>query len=171
MTKTKHNKTYNQDLTKRRKSIRSWQIQVGLLALTLLITSLLGIKWFNLHTEEWQDTFIKPAQANGVMATPELTIKEYVLQEVEKAGIDTFKVRVLIEMCENKAWNPDAKYVNRHSNGSVTIDRGIWMINDYYHSEVSNLCAYDYKCSTKEAIRIIQERGFKEWSCGVTYNL
>ena len=94
----------------------------------------------------------------------EPSIPEYVFTEVEKElGFDNAVRAVgMIGGCENKQWDPEAKLINK----GLTIDRGIWQINDYYHSEVSNACSYDYKCATKEAIRIIKERGFEEWTCG-----
>jgi hypothetical protein len=87
-----------------------------------------------------------------------LTWQEEVMVMIRNAGLDTDKANKLI-FCES-SWNPDNVHYNVHS-----VDRGLWQINSYYHSEVSQECAYDALCSTKEAIRIIKEKGWSEWSC------
>ena len=96
-----------------------------------------------------------------------LSIKDYVMSESRKAGIDEYKVYMIIQ-AESK-WNPEATLINK--GGSLGIDRGLFQINSKFHPEVSNSCAYDYKCSTKEAIRIIKKHGFKEWTTGVQLGL
>lgn len=45
-----------------------------------------------------------------------------------------------------------AKYENEDEWHS--LDRGMWEINDHWHPEVSDECAYDAVCSTREAFRI-----------------
>lgn len=73
---------------------------------------------------------------------------------------------LLIGSCENRTWDPEAKY-----NNGGSVDRGLFMINDYYHSEVSNACAYNYECSLKEFVRIYREKSFREWTCGIKLGL
>jgi len=43
---------------------------------------------------------------------------------------------------------------------------GLFQIHLKYHPEISEQCAKLVMCSTKEAIRIIRERGINEWACG-----
>lgn len=51
--------------------------------------------------------------------------------------------------------NPQAAGYNRNSAGTVTsVDRGLWQINNYWHSEVSDSCAYDPRCAAGAAYRI-----------------
>jgi hypothetical protein len=88
-------------------------------------------------------------------------IQEYIRDEFNKAGIDP-QIGLKIAFCESR-YILDAVGYNKGDNG---IDRGLWMINSKWHSEVSDECAFDLECSTKEAIRIIKQRGFKEWTCG-----
>ncbi|MBE3567046.1 MAG: hypothetical protein IMW90_15105 [Thermogemmatispora sp.] len=47
-------------------------------------------------------------------------------------------------------WNPPDPV--RHIPAS--LDRGLWQINTYYHSEVSDQCAYDPSCAANAAYRI-----------------
>lgn len=104
---------------------------------------------------------IDSVMAAEVKKPNEVSMKEWVLNEVRKNGIDEYKVWALIN-CESK-WQADASLINY--SGRQGVDRGLWQISDKYHPEVSNSCAYDYSCSTKEAIRIIKKHGFKEWVC------
>lgn len=56
---------------------------------------------------------------------------------------------------------PDARGVN--DDGSV--DRGWLQINDRWHAEVSDACAYDPACAAKEALRISNGgTSFSPWS-------
>jgi hypothetical protein len=44
-------------------------------------------------------------------------------------------------------------------------DRGLWQINRRWHPEVSDVCAYDAACSTKEAYRISKQgTDYSEWN-------
>lgn len=91
------------------------------------------------------------------------TLKETVLGMIRDAGIDPYKAYAIVD-CESR-WNPEASHQNKDQN--KTLDRGLWMINSYWHKEVSNSCAYDAICSTKQAIRIYKESGnnFSQWMC------
>lgn len=91
------------------------------------------------------------------------TIQERVWDMMDEAGfsLDQKIKAVSIVECESN-WRPEARYINKNAK---SVDRGLWMINDVYHKEVSNACAYDWECATREAIRIIKEQGFKPWVC------
>ena len=52
--------------------------------------------------------------------------------------------------------------------GDGSRDRGIWQINDRWHPEVSDACAFDPGCSALAVYRI--SRGGADWSSWVTYN-
>ena len=86
----------------------------------------------------------------------ELSMKGWVLNELFKNGINTKEAECVIQM--ESSWN--SKTYNVNING--TKDIGLWQISNKWHNEVSDKCAYDFKCSTKEAIRIYKERG--NWS-------
>ena len=91
-----------------------------------------------------------------------LTMKEQVLLEVKKAGMDVKMAEAIIQ-CESR-WNPDAHAVNW--NNKAGVDRGLWQLNSKAHAEVSNACSYDPICATKEAIKIYKSRGnWSAWSC------
>ena len=117
-------------------------------------------------TSEYVATALYPIKEMPTLVEwVEVDTKEWVLNEVEKAGLDKYEVYNLIS-CES-SWNTQNYRVNYHARtDTYSIDRGLWQINSFYHSEVSPSCAYDYKCATKESIRILKERGFSEWTCG-----
>jgi hypothetical protein len=77
---------------------------------------------------------------------------------VKEAGLNSDEADCLIK--NESGWNPDAHRVNWDNMAGV--DRGLWQISSLFHKEVSNQCAYDPICSTKEAIRIAKDRG--NWS-------
>jgi hypothetical protein len=63
-----------------------------------------------------------------------------------------------------QGWNgPDGYYCY---NGSW--DRGLWQINDCWHPEVSNTCAYQSQCNANAAYTI--SSGGSSWSQWSTYN-
>lgn len=63
----------------------------------------------------------------------------------------------------------NAQGLNRSIQGRVvtSIDRGLWQINNVYHSEVSDACAYDPLCAAQAAYRISQ--GGSNWSPWSTF--
>ena len=151
---------------------QNWVYQFRLLWFVFLVATIITTHTYTailaLLNVKWD---ISPVQAQTRLETPNIApdeayIKDYALSEIEKAGIDKYKAWALLTMCENPSWDLEAQYNNGDS-----VDRGLWQINSYFHSEVTNSCAYDLECSTKEAIRIIKERGFKEWTCGQKLNL
>lgn len=142
--------------TKTARALKIWKIKVWALVIVSLYTSLVLIKLW--------DTAVGKEMVIGevAMAKEELPMKDWVLNEVKNAGLNEYEAYVIIN-CESR-WNPD----NTYNNGDYGIDRGLWQINSKYHPEVSNSCSYDYKCATKEALRIYKERG--NWSAWVCSN-
>lgn len=55
----------------------------------------------------------------------------------------------------------------RHVNVGGTVDRGAWQINDHYHSEVTDTCAYDVYCAARAAYTI--SAGGSDWTPWSTY--
>lgn len=103
-----------------------------------------------------------PAQADfaqAIVPTEKAPMIDWVLEQTRAAGMrDVDVIRVLD--CES-GLNQNASLVNKDK----SIDRGLWMINDRYHKEVSSECAYGYRCATFAAIKIWHKSGWKEWVC------
>jgi hypothetical protein len=55
-----------------------------------------------------------------------------------------------------------------HTNDGGTIDRGLWQVNDYWHPECSDSCAYDCSCNAGCAKSI--SGGGSDWTPWATYN-
>jgi hypothetical protein len=53
---------------------------------------------------------------------------------------------------------------NTNSDGS--IDRGLWQLNNKYQPQVSDACAFDPACATREAYKIYRDRSytFNPWA-------
>jgi hypothetical protein len=76
---------------------------------------------------------------------------------------DTCQNAVAVCLAESSG-NCKAKYVNK--GGSV--DRGLWQVNDYWHSEVADSCAYDCACNGKAALKISSSGS--DWTPWATFN-
>lgn len=56
---------------------------------------------------------------------------------------------------------------NAEGNEPESTDRGLWQINDHWHPEVTDECAYDRECSTLHALRI--SRNGRDWGPWVAH--
>lgn len=61
-----------------------------------------------------------------------------------------------VAMCES-GLDPEARNLIQGKG----IDRGLYQWNSYYHPEISDRCAYDIECSTKEFCKAV--RAGKLW--------
>lgn len=83
------------------------------------------------------------------------------------AGFNTYEAGIIVSIAFAESGGYDGAYNwNPPSipcpNGSA--DRGILQINDCHHWEVSDACAYDARCSFKEAYRIsMNGTKYHEW--------
>lgn len=71
-------------------------------------------------------------------------------------------IAVAVALAESSC-NPSAQGQNPGS-----VDRGLWQINSYYHSEVSDACAYQVQCNADAAWNISGHG--TNWSPWSTYN-
>ncbi len=59
----------------------------------------------------------------------------------------------------------DPTIIHTAGNTPPSRDRGLWQINDHWHSEVTDDCAFDPDCSTQAAFRISKNgTDFNQWS-------
>jgi hypothetical protein len=86
------------------------------------------------------------AQVNVPNKTKEPTMKEWVLTQVEEAGLDRWEADRIVN--GESGWNNWAYNIN--SNG--TTDLGLWQINSIHKKTISVEDRFDYKESTKWAI-------------------
>ena len=89
---------------------------------------------------------------------PELSMEEWVTQEIKKAGLSSQEAWAIIQ-CESR-WDPYAINVNTNK----TTDLGLWQINAIH--KLSRECQFDYKCATKWAIdKRLNDGNWSAWVC------
>jgi hypothetical protein len=52
---------------------------------------------------------------------------------------------------------------SRNKDKRKTLDRGLWQINDYWHSEIPDKCCYDPECSTRFFCKQVKAGKATEW--------
>ena len=130
-------------------------IPVGvLILLTAMIMSAMAV------------TARSPAQAAGGASAADLCAKTAATAGfIDRALITAVAIGLAESGCNPKATGAD-RPTRGCSHGST--DRGLWQINNCYHSEVSDRCAYDSQCNADAAYAISHGgRSFSQW---VTYN-
>ena len=74
----------------------------------------------------------------------------------------TCPVAVAVALAESGG---DCSAININTDKEKSKDRGLWQINDYWHPEVSNACAYACACNAKSALSISSSGSdFSPWS-------
>ena len=128
----------------------------------MMTLSVFGGQWLYFEArDKITDTF-KPEVKQAVADEPKMI--DWVLSEIEKAGIDKSEALMIIQ-CESRQ-NPSAYNINQHADGKTSLDAGLWQINLYYNKDITLAQALDYKQATKKAIEIYkQTNSWKRWSC------
>lgn len=57
--------------------------------------------------------------------------------------------------------NPKA--TNRNKDKRKTLDRGLYMINSYWHAEIPDNCCYDPECSTRFFCKRVKQGYATDW--------
>ena len=91
----------------------------------------------------------------------EVSVEDQIRKIAIENNFENEELLLRIAFCESSY---DFLAINYNKNGSV--DRGIFQWNDKWHPEVSDECAFDIECATINAIRVIKEKGPREWTCG-----
>lgn len=101
----------------------------------------------------------------------EKPLRARVLELTRAAGIPDSHIETLLK-CENRPWDPHAYYVNQGGTYAGTVDRGLFMINDYFHPQLSNEAAFDPIENTKYAVYLWKKtNSFVLWSCGKKHGI
>ena len=85
----------------------------------------------------------------------EPSIKDYLIAEARKAGVDENKVIWIVE--HESMYNLQAIGDGGHS-------RGLWQIHQPSNPEVTIECAFDLECSTKWSLKQIKQGHINKWS-------
>jgi hypothetical protein len=127
-------------------------------SLTIILLAAIVLSWtFNILTarEAIADTMRKPKNylipREVSPAKEELLIAERIVMICKENGLtkDEDIKWVLGKLWNESRWDQYAIGVNKGG----TIDRGIAQINNHYHPEVSNECAFDLTCSLEFVIK------------------
>lgn len=83
----------------------------------------------------------------------------------ETESVEAIAIGVAIVNRESRR---DSEARNTAGNTPPSTDRGLWQINDHWHPEVSDGCAYNAGCATLAAAKI--SGGWSSWSQWATYD-
>ena len=92
---------------------------------------------------------------NQLKEKPEDIVKRITDEE----GVDFLKVFRLIE-CESR-WN--VYFKEKMKGGSY--DRGLYAFNSYHYKQVSDECAFNVECATREFIKYYKQGKLNDWLC------
>ena len=93
---------------------------------------------------------VKFAKAETIKEVP---MKLWILQTINDAGLDINKVECLIN--HEGGFNDNAFHINTNN----TIDVGVYEFNSVHLKNISLKCMADYKCATKEFIKMVKKNG------------
>ena len=109
---------------------------------------------------------VSPPSAKVVQSDPvpiPLTVEEQIRAIAEEHNFEWPDYLVRLSECE-ASLQVDA--LNIEGNYPVgSRDRGLYQINDYWHSEVSDEVAFDIRLSTEWTMWMINSGNQKQWSC------
>jgi hypothetical protein len=74
---------------------------------------------------------------------------------------DNCQTAVAVAMAESSG---SCSAQNTNSDSYRSTDRGLWQINDHWHPECSDSCAYDCACNAKCAVTVWQGSGWSAWN-------
>ncbi|MHC3456200.1 transglycosylase SLT domain-containing protein, partial [Streptomyces prasinus] len=77
------------------------------------------------------------------------------------------EIAVAVALAESGC-DPSASNSAGNVDAPGSTDRGLWQINNHFHPDVSNACAYDAQCNANAAYRI--SSGGRNWQPWSTYN-
>ena len=133
--------------------------------LALLIGSFLGIRIVGFFTPKAEAKIPPRTETSSVSPTPtpcptSVVLRQEIVQYIRcKDWPD--EEALAIAKCES-GLKVDAINLNKgHS-----LDRGIFQINQKFHPEVTNECAFNAKCNIDAAYNIWKKNGnFNQWVC------
>lgn len=113
-------------------------------------------------------TLPSPLKAPSYVFTPHLPVNtdKLVLTDTDRILIASrgYKYQdylIRLAYCESRHDEFSTQYINN----SKGLDRGVFQINDYFHKEVSNECAFNVECATKWTMKMIDAGRQHEWMC------
>lgn len=133
--------------------------------LAIVLGTFIGIRFLNLGFPKAEAMIDPYISSSNISPTPVSCPTSVVLRQEIKSYIRCKdwpdEEALAIAECESKL-NVDAINLNKgHS-----LDRGIFQINQKFHPEVTNECAFNAKCNIDAAYNIWRKNGnFNQWVC------
>jgi len=97
----------------------------------------------------------------------EMSVRERIYEEVKRSNHPEWADYIYklsywesIKICGEEA---ETCKNDKGNNPAHSTDRGVLMINDYWHSEISDECAYNIECSVAFTIDMIAQGRQSEW--------
>jgi hypothetical protein len=133
------------------KNIHYWNIILGALCLAMVFVASASLN----EQDVEPPSIIHEAQAQT------LTVEQQIRQIAKEENFQWTDYLVRLAYCESRL-DPNATNTEGNSAG---IDRGVFQINSFYHSEVSDEQAFDVDYATRWTINMINEGRQTEWVC------
>lgn len=164
MRKTKP-KTYKGKLTKRQKEKEKQKVALAfILTIITVFGSFLMTEASRISTESHTVRVEKNIQQErGQLPKTEkknLTMEQRIRRIAGEHDFRWPGYLVRLARCESKM-DPTAT----NSNGKYGTDRGLFQINNKYHPEVSDECAFSVRCATKWTMEMINNGEQHQWAC------
>jgi len=97
------------------------------------------------------------------LTSAQSSIATKILAIAETQDFDRLSYLLALADCES-SFDP-ARSNTKGNNPSWSKDRGLFMYNNHWQNDVSDKCAYDLECATKEAIKDIKAGHQGQWVC------
>ena len=155
----RENQTYAKAITRRRRIDKARRHQVVLYVLVVLmaVMSVIGaINYRKMYNHLGSYTDFTPV--NYEKEKP-VSIYEQISDITGGQNVD---VLYNLAKCES-GLRVYAVGINSDKAGSY--DRGFYQINNYWHPEVSDSCAFDFVCSTRWTNNMIKQGELSQWVC------
>lgn len=95
-----------------------------------------------------------------------LTIQDRIRLVAKNEGFENTELLLQLAWHESvKVYGQKAElgFNSRGNNPTTSIDRGVFMYNSHWKSNVSNECSFSVECSTKQAIKDIRAGKVNQW--------
>lgn len=168
----RHNKTYRGKLTQRRKQTRT-KLAFVLLIIIMPIFGMIYERYINVQPVEEPELSVQitetptstevtmvPLQSKNLQAMP---IEAEIRAIADELNFQWPDFLVKLAQCESRL-DPEASNSKGNTPAGST-DRGVFQINNYWHKNISDECAYSVRCSTEYTIKLINEGKQHLWTC------
>lgn len=173
--RNKFNKTYREKYTRRELANRIKYVKTLLICFLVIVTYQYASMTNDIHIDgcvvkantdaaihvkSQGDAIVQP---NDRQSSEIKTIEEQIRHLADEHNFRWPDYLVNLACCEGLLKTETTN--DKGNTPSYSIDRGLYGINDFWHSEISNNCAFDLNCSTLWTMKRINEGYQHEWMC------